>query len=325
MNISVIIPVYNAEMYVRKAVESALQFEEVKEVILIEDGSPDNALEVCRQLVKEDVRVKLFQHPNGENKGAGASRNVGIENATCEYIAFLDADDYYLPNRFDKDKEIFANTPDAEGVYNAMGFYNYKFNKVVTKRLTTITQKVPPEKLFFQQMGILHSKGYFTICTLTVKREVFKKTGLFNHNLILHQDTDWITKLVLTSRLYSGNITKATAMRGVHDKNRSINNPKRYQTNLLLLNSLKKWMDDNNIDWKYKRLTEASLTLFEALNNPLFQNKVKVLKITFLTPEMLKNIHYFYDLTDLLFGRHSLLSKFIKKASWKLSFYKYYK
>ena len=97
LEISVIIPVYNAAAYVRQAVESALAQPEVREVLLVEDGSPDNALEVCQQLAAEHQRVILLHHPNGENRGAGASRNLGMRNAHFPIIAFLDADDYYLP------------------------------------------------------------------------------------------------------------------------------------------------------------------------------------------------------------------------------------
>lgn len=64
MKISVIIPVYNAEKYIEKAVESALQFDEVFEVLLIEDQSPDNALAVCKRLADQYERIKLFQHPD---------------------------------------------------------------------------------------------------------------------------------------------------------------------------------------------------------------------------------------------------------------------
>lgn len=60
MKISVITPVYNAEKYIAKAVESCLQFAEVYEVILVEDQSPDNALEVCKNLAEKYDRVKLF-------------------------------------------------------------------------------------------------------------------------------------------------------------------------------------------------------------------------------------------------------------------------
>ncbi|CAA7392622.1 glycosyltransferase family 2 protein [Chryseobacterium fistulae] len=124
MRITVIIPVYNSEHYIGRAVESALQFEEVMEVLLIEDQSPDNALEVCHNLTEQYDRVKLFQHSDRGNHGAGASRNLGIENARGDFLAFLDSDDYYLPNRFDREKELFQN-PEVDGVYGALGVEYY--------------------------------------------------------------------------------------------------------------------------------------------------------------------------------------------------------
>lgn len=82
MRISVVIPVYNAEKYVSQAVDSALQLEDVYEIILIEDNSPDNALAVCQQLAEKHEKVKLYQHPDKKNHGASPSRNLGIEKST---------------------------------------------------------------------------------------------------------------------------------------------------------------------------------------------------------------------------------------------------
>ena len=65
MNISVIIPVYNAAKFVEEAVESALAQPETSEVILVEDGSPDNSFEVCRALTEKYPKVTLMQHPGG--------------------------------------------------------------------------------------------------------------------------------------------------------------------------------------------------------------------------------------------------------------------
>ena len=146
MKISVITPVYNAEKYITQAVESALRFDEVYEVILVEDQSPDNALEVCKKLAQKYDRVKLFQHPDKGNHGAGASRNLGLEKATGDFIAFLDADDYYLPNRFEAEKELFKN-PDVEGVYGAIGVHYYsekakdQYYSIFGDRLTTVYRK----------------------------------------------------------------------------------------------------------------------------------------------------------------------------------------
>ena len=105
LQISVIIPVYNAEKFIRRAVESAVILDVVKEIILVEDNSPDNALTICRKLEREYSKVLVFQHPDGQNRGAAASRNLGIIKASCELIAFLDADDFYLSNRFNAENK----------------------------------------------------------------------------------------------------------------------------------------------------------------------------------------------------------------------------
>ncbi|MFV9691842.1 MAG: glycosyltransferase family 2 protein, partial [Desulfobacteria bacterium] len=117
MKISVIIPVYNAEKYVRNAIESALQQPETGEILLVEDNSPDNCLQICRDLEKKHEIVELLRHPDGRNHGAGASRNLGIKNAKFDYISFLDADDYYLPGRFEAARRLFEKYHDIDGVY----------------------------------------------------------------------------------------------------------------------------------------------------------------------------------------------------------------
>ena len=104
--VSVVIPVYNAERYVARALASALAQPEVGEVILVEDDSPDRALEVCRSLANEHAgKVRLLRHPDGRNHGAGPSRNLGIRAARHPFMTALDADDHYLPGRFRRDAE----------------------------------------------------------------------------------------------------------------------------------------------------------------------------------------------------------------------------
>ncbi|WKK67348.1 glycosyltransferase family 2 protein [Lutimonas zeaxanthinifaciens] len=109
IKISVIIPVFNAEMFLKRAVSSALDQKEVKEVLLIEDNSNDDSLKLCESLEQEFEQVHLYRHQGGINKGAGASRNLGINKSRGEFIAFLDADDFYKPDRFKKDAELFNN------------------------------------------------------------------------------------------------------------------------------------------------------------------------------------------------------------------------
>lgn len=261
-DISVIIPVYNAEKYVRTAVESALQFPDVKEVLLIEDGSPDNALDVCRELERYDTRVKLLQHPDKGNHGAGASRNLGLANVSCPYIAFLDADDFYLPNRFEVDKKVFAENPDADGVYNALGVHYYSqdaeniYKSTSLPQITTVTENVDSIKLFESFIEFKQGYGYFSLDGLTIKKEVLEKMGYwFNPGLRLHQDSEFRIRLAYTARLLPGEIRIPTVKRGVHGENRIVNvqfDQKKKNTNLILFwTSLYEWAETEKIPDKY--------------------------------------------------------------------------
>lgn len=94
--ISVIIPIYKAEKYIEKCVKSVLaQTYHNLEVILVEDGSPDNSGAICDRLAAEDERIRVIHKGNG---GAATARNAGLDVMTGEYIAFVDADDYMEEN-----------------------------------------------------------------------------------------------------------------------------------------------------------------------------------------------------------------------------------
>ncbi|MGI6740047.1 MAG: glycosyltransferase family 2 protein [Brevefilum sp.] len=225
-HVSVIIAVYNAERFVTQAVQSALAQPETAEVILIEDGSPDNALEVCQSLAKKHSRVCLLRHPDGENRGAPASFNLGMKKANCEYLAILGADDYYLPGRFSVAKEIFASNPDCDGVYEAIGTIvqneeaelRWRKSKEMQSNLITMTKFVPPEKLL--EKLVLGGAGYFSPNGLVFKRNLVNLTGYMDESLRLHQDNDFMFKLAAVSKLLPGRLGEPVAIRRVHKNNR---------------------------------------------------------------------------------------------------------
>lgn len=93
IRVSVIIPVYNAQDYIRQCLDSLLLWNELRfEVICVDDGSKDDSLRILREYEEKDPRVKVITQPNG---GAGAARNHGMQYAKGEYLSFLDADDYF--------------------------------------------------------------------------------------------------------------------------------------------------------------------------------------------------------------------------------------
>ncbi len=226
--VSVFIPVYNAAAFVRQAVESALAQPETAEVILVEDNSPDNSLEVCQQLVQEYPQVRLFRHPNGENRGAGPSRNLGIEKSTQPFIAFLDADDFYLPGRFSRVKDVFASNPDCDGVYEAVGQYfedeagkaRWLESDMAGIQETTIDEVIAPEDLYRTLTKGGH--GHIHLNGLVIRREVLNRSGYMNESIAdtLHEDTDFILRLAAVGKLLPGNIHEPTSMRRVHAQNR---------------------------------------------------------------------------------------------------------
>lgn len=305
LNISVIMPVYNAASFLRKAVESAVELNGVKEIILIEDGSTDHSLEVCMELSSLFDKVKLFQHPDKGNHGAGASRNLGLQRASGDFVAFLDADDYYLPNRFDAEKKLFS-TANIEGVFGAIGtaFLTEKGRtefqeKFKNTDLTTVNYPAEGTDVFYGLLGLDKTFGsFFHLNGLTVRSESIRKNNLkFNEDLRVHQDTDFIIKLAWHCYLKSGNITEAIAVRGVHDDNR-ITKIKRYsdkynQRQMLLWNSVYEWAEDKNIKKEYKDHLFLTKKSFELSLNKGVTKYFNIFAATLKDPKILKTRYRF--------------------------------
>lgn len=94
--VSIIIPVYKVELYIEKCMQSLLdQTYENFEALVVDDGSPDNSIALAKELVGDDPRFIFLEKENG---GQGSARNLGLDHAKGDYIAFLDSDDYYMNN-----------------------------------------------------------------------------------------------------------------------------------------------------------------------------------------------------------------------------------
>ncbi len=304
--ISVIIPVYNAAEFLEKAVCSALQFDEVKEVILAEDRSTDDSLNICRKLAAGNPKVKLLQHPNGENRGAGASRNLGIDHASGEFIAFLDADDFYLTNRFDAEKEIFRDS-EVEGVFGAIGTeyltekgkneFQSKFKEV---SLSTVNYPAEGEEIFRGLLG-LSTKTFgtsFHLNSLTVRKAALNRENLrFNEALRVHQDSEFIIRLAYHCRLKTGIIDKAIAMRGIHDNNRITKiiryTPEYNQRQLLYWTSLYRWAASRNLPYSYKKRIYLIYKSFDLSLKKGVNKYIGILLEIMKNPEIVKTKYRF--------------------------------
>lgn len=93
--VSIIIPVYNAQKYLTRCIQSVLKQTYQKfELILVNDGSNDDSLTICNEYKEKDNRIKVLDNPN---EGAGMARNAGLDLATGSYVLFIDADDWIAP------------------------------------------------------------------------------------------------------------------------------------------------------------------------------------------------------------------------------------
>lgn len=311
MNISVIIPVYNAADYLEKAVQSVLQFTEVKELLLIDDGSQDHSAEICRKAAATDLRIRFLQHPDKKNHGVSATRNRGIDLASQEFITFLDADDYYLPNRFDAEREYFRD-PKIDGVFGALSteFITEKgkaeyMEKFLTDGLTTVYQKAEGHEVFLGLSEINKGFGtFFSMIALTIRKDVLDRHNLrLNENLKIGEDKEFIIKLSYYAYLKSGFIDQPVAVRTGHEHN-TITKIKNYSRNFfhhqyLLYESLYHWaIQQKDIPGTIRSKFKYKYMYSEIASRSGLSKYICFIKYTLFHPRLLKTRYRYYALKD---------------------------
>ncbi len=238
---------------------SAIKQEHLGEIILVEDGSPDNSLQVCKELTEAFDNVRLVQHPDGKNKGAGPTRNLGLSQARFPVVSFLDADDFYLPNRFSTAVPILHDNPEIDGVWEAVGtvYEGGVPQNANFKELTTINYPAAPADLF----SILirsGGPGHFQTNGITFRKSLLEKSGMFDDGLRLHQDTHLWVRMAYYGRLVAGRYDEPVAMRRLHGSNRITNS--NYQSKQQLKVKQFQYFSTRDIDaGDYRALTRSYL------------------------------------------------------------------
>lgn len=135
--VSVVLPIYNVEKYLDRCVESIVnQTYKNLEIILVDDGSPDNCPQMCDEWSRKDERIKVIHKVNA---GLGYARNTGIENATGSYICFVDSDDYVATDTIEK---VYSAVKTNNADIGIFGFSTVDKNGKVTRVITPKTEKV---------------------------------------------------------------------------------------------------------------------------------------------------------------------------------------
>lgn len=200
--ISVIIPVYNVELYLHKCVDSILcqKFKNI-EVLLVDDGSSDRCPQICDEYAKTDVRVKVIHKFNG---GAADARNVGIHSAKGEYLMFVDSDDFL--EGVDCFKNIVNRIRKGKPDVIMFGCKNLDLNS----GKITVSRKRSPEYLrnkdrndvnrYLLTTGPFPGAAWVTI----TKRKFIIDNNIFFVKGIKAEDIDWLYNLFLHADTFDG-------------------------------------------------------------------------------------------------------------------------
>lgn len=188
--ISVIVPVYNCEKYVKRCLYSVINqtYREI-EIIVINDGSTDGTLSLCREVAELDCRVKVISK---ENSGVSDSRNLGISLATGNWIAFVDADDYLDHNAL---QSMFVlKKQDTQMIFGRIKkiFENGEEEDLVEKELVNVSKNNLAPFFLYGERNVMGSA--FRILYL---KEVIVKNGiLFSKNVNICEDLLFVINVV---------------------------------------------------------------------------------------------------------------------------------
>lgn len=181
---SVIISVYNKEEYIKKTIDSVLnQTYSNFEIILVNDGSTDNSLEIINSI--KDHRIKVI---NTKNQGASKCRNTGIKSASKNYIALLDGDDLWDEEFLEYIKRSILQYPNKMVFSTAIAHKHQ--NKIVSATYSFKQQELTKVHDFFKS-SLDHT--ILTSSSIVFKRDILNTTGYFDPSIASGQDTDlWI-------------------------------------------------------------------------------------------------------------------------------------
>ena len=208
--VSVVMPFLNAAQFMDEAIESVLsQTLSGVELLLIDDGSTDPSTGLAREYaMRFPERVRYFEHAGHVNLGKSASRNLGIAQARGRYLAFLDADDVFLPHKLAHQIDLLARHPEAVMVYGSTQYWaSWETGKLLLRRdkpgklgVKTGRSYLPPDLL----VAWLRAPGIVPcICGLLARTEVVRATGAFDEQFRdLYEDQVFLVKLLMAGAVY---------------------------------------------------------------------------------------------------------------------------
>lgn len=266
---SVIIPLYNKEKYIQNTLESVLKQTFVDfEIIIINDGSTDNSETIVKQFT--DTRIRYYKT---ENRGAADARNFGIDKASADYIAFIDADDLWLENHLEILKNLISEFPDA-GIYASRYQLIFKNNSIFIPSYYGISSDYvgKVDDYFYSSLHY----GIASSISTAIPKNVFSKIGNFKNYISSGQDTDMWIRIALNYPVVIGNKITASYLHYIDDSlsktnvlQKKIKRFNEYSENENENPSLKKYLDiyrmEYALQYKIAGADKESKELYDAI------------------------------------------------------------
>lgn len=187
--VSVIMPFLGAREFIREAIESVrAQSFENWELLLCDDGATDGSSDIAREYAAADpARVRWLEHAGHENRGASAARNLGLAHARGALIAFLDADDVWLPNKLAEQVALLDANREADALCGSTEFWFGWTSRAEDRRLDHVVRIGPRDGTLVQPPELLTRMllGQIAVpctCSLIVRSEVVHRVGGFEES-----------------------------------------------------------------------------------------------------------------------------------------------
>lgn len=305
IKISVVIPVYGVEKYIRQCLESIInQTYKNLEIIVVNDGTKDNSIKIVEEYLS-DERIKIT---NQENSGVSVARNKGIEEARGEYIAIIDSDDWIELNTFEELMKLIENKEDI------IVFDFYKFDEVtqkIKKKTTTIEEfknDIPEDKKYLISMYGSES------CNKLYRREFLEKFNI-KYEKMLYEDVFWKIETFLQAEkikiidkryyYYRNGRVNSAMWKTAQKKNDEIYIKKQKEAYKKIIELLENFLEKNTdkFDEGKKLLIEIEKKVWEEK----YYHQIEV-------KELLEKIKKYFSKKDISKGEKKIISKSLRKV-----------
>lgn len=179
--VTIVMPAYNCEKYLKGAVESVIaQTYENWELFIIDDYSTDNAFSLAKDLASTEERIKVFH--NEKNSGVAKTRNWGVREAQSEWIAFLDSDDMWKPDKLEKQIRLSETNPKAKLLFTGSGFINERGEKI--DYILHVPERINRKELLRQNL--------ISCSSVLVKRDLMLKYPMPEKGMMHEDFASWL-------------------------------------------------------------------------------------------------------------------------------------